>query len=88
MQATNTFTVSDFSKLHTTTRETYSDAVIVARRYSANGSGECPSTIRDTHGCRWTVYAVGEIECVSCPAVSAGRSAYCECDSDSAIRTF
>lgn len=85
---TNTFQVKDFSRLHVTTEATFADAVVTGRRYSAEGSGECPSTIIDSHGCQWTVYAIGQVEQVECPAVVAGNSAYCECDDGWAIRTY
>lgn len=79
MKATpNVFTVSDFFHLHST-RATYEDAVTLARRYSAEGGGNCPATIRDAHGCEWTVYAVGDAELVACDAVAFGRAYRCEC---------
>lgn len=75
----NVFQVEDFSALHATTEATFADAVATARRYSANGSGECPATIIDSHGCEWRVWGNGDAENVSCPAVAASRSMWCEC---------
>ena len=56
-----TFAVKDFSALHSTTEATFAEAEATARRYSAEGGGNCPATITDSHGCEWSVWAIGDI---------------------------
>lgn len=73
------FTVKDFSALHSTTEARFAEAVATGRRYSTAGGGSCPATITDSHGCEWSVWAIGDVEQVACPAVSAGRLIFCGC---------
>ena len=74
-----TFAVKDFSALHSTTEATFAEAEATARRYSAEGGGNCPATITDSHGCEWSVWAIGDIQRVSCPAVESERAGWCDC---------
>lgn len=72
-----TFTITDYSALHTATRPTFAEAKEVARSYFY-GQGRLTVTIRDQHGCRWNYNGDGATQLMECPAAANGYP--CECD--------
>ncbi len=77
----HTFTITDYSRAHTTTRKTFAEALEVAHGYFY-GQGHLTVTIRDEHGCRWNYYGDGSgaIELMACPATANGYP--CDCATD------
>jgi hypothetical protein len=76
------FTVKSYSAFHTAEVSTFAEAEERATRWACEGG--LPSTILDTHGCRWTVQAghgwVGAPALQDCPAIEAGLARECLCD--------
>jgi hypothetical protein len=70
------FTITDYSALHTTTRESFTQAAIVAQGYAAVGG--LPATIVDTHVCRWVVWPGSAPRLESCPAEDNRAKAFAE----------
>lgn len=75
---TTTYRVTDTGAYVDRKLATFGEAVELARRVAGDGC-QLPATIRDGHGCRWTVWPRGDVEFRECPAVEAGRSLWCEC---------
>lgn len=66
------FTVTDYPGLHARGFEMFPSAVEQAVEYASVGGN--PATVTDRHGCRWVVYAGGQVELKECPSTSP-----CEC---------
>jgi hypothetical protein len=70
------FQVTSYGAFTQAAATTFEEARVEAERIARTSN--LPAEITDQHGCRWVVYGNGTFD-EHCPAVEAGRSAFCEC---------